>query len=185
MTTKAYNFNSYFSLGFRQLFSRLTTGLSVAILLSGCQTVTTSQYEATAKTTLTWQVKYSIEPGNDKIPRFEEFASNSLINRNGEKPEGAAIGPDDKGLWWSALPPKPSLDEIEQRQKPQEKHGRAELLRTVQYHLTYQEDGEPVRLPTNHQVYRQVARAYPYNKPLQLTLGVNDGSVEKAEPLGE
>jgi len=153
------------------------------IALTGCQTVTTDQYEATARTTHTWQVKYSLNPTTDKNPRFEEFASNSLVNRNGEKPEDAVIGPDDKGLWWPALPPKPSIDEIEQREKPQEKASPPELLRTVKYQLTYQQDGQKVTLPTNYQVYRQVARAHPYGKSLQLTLGLNDGSVEKAEPL--
>lgn len=155
----------------------------MVVALTSCQTVTTDQYEATARTTHTWRVKYSLNPSTDKNPRFEEFASNSLVNRNGEKPENAVIGPDDRGLWWSALPPKPSIDEIEQRQKPQEETSPPEMLRTVKYQLTYQQDGQKVTLPTNYQVYRQVARAYPYGKSLQLTLGINDGSVEKAEPL--
>jgi len=38
---------------------------------------------------LTWQVKYSLNPTSDKLPRFETFASTSLLNRNGLKPEGA------------------------------------------------------------------------------------------------
>ncbi len=143
--------------------------------------MTTGQYEATAQTTLTWQVKYSMNPTTEKNPRFEEFASNSLLNRNGEKPKDAVIGPDEKGLWWSALPPRPSIDEVEQRQKPQEKPSQAELLRTVKYQITYKQGGQTVTLPTNYDVYRQVARAYPSRKPLQLTLGINDASVEKAE----
>jgi hypothetical protein len=62
---------------------------SVAVALTSCNTVTTDQYEATAQTRLTWQVKYSIDSSEDKNPRFEEFASNSLNKRNGEKPEDA------------------------------------------------------------------------------------------------
>jgi len=146
-----------------------------------CDTVTTDQYEATAQTTLTWQVKYSMNPTTEKNPRFEEFASNSLLNRNGEKPKDAVIGPDQKGFWWSALPPRPSIDEVEQRQKPQEKPSQPELLRSVKYQITYKQGGQTVTLPTNYDVYRQVARAYPSRKPLQLTLGINDASVEKAE----
>jgi hypothetical protein len=38
-------------------------------------------------------------------------------------------------------------------------------------------------LPTNYEVYRQVVKAYPTRQALQLTLGVNDNSVEKAEPV--
>lgn len=155
--------------------------LAVGVALTGCRTVTTDQYEATAQATLTWQVKYSINPTTDNNPRFEEFASNSLVNRNGEKPKDAVIGPDEKGLWWSALPPKPSIDQVEQRKKPQEQASQPELLRTVKYQIIFQQDGQAMTLPTNYAVYRQVARAYPSRKPLQLTLGINDGSVEKAE----
>jgi hypothetical protein len=43
-------------------------------------------------------------------------------------------------------------------------------------------------LPTNCEVYRQVVKAYPQRTPLELTLGVlgvNDNSVEKAEPVSK
>ncbi|NER20097.1 MAG: hypothetical protein F6J96_05070 [Symploca sp. SIO1C2] len=181
------NSNSFFVssfpfLGHRQLFS-LVTSCSVAVALTSCSSVTIDQYQATAETTFTWRVRYTIDEATYRNPRFEEFASNSLLNYNGEKPEDAVIGPDDEGLWWPKMPPKPSIDQVEQREKVQEIHHKPELLRTVKYHLTYQQDGQTVTLPTNYQVYRQVARAYPYGKKLQLTLGINDGSVEKAEPL--
>jgi hypothetical protein len=42
------------------------------------------------------------------------------VNRNGVKPPGAVVGPDDRGLWWPTLPPRPSVDEVEQRKKSQE-----------------------------------------------------------------
>ncbi len=168
----------------RQVFPILM-GLSITVALTSCRTVTTNQYEATALTTLTWQVKYSIDSADDKHPRFEEFASNSLLNRNGEQPKDAVIGPDDQGLWWSALPPRPSIDEVEQRLKPQEKANKPEVLRTVKYQITYQQDGQSVTLPTNYDVYRQVARGYRSRKPLQLTLGINNASVTKAEPINE
>jgi len=166
----------------RQLLC-LVTSYSIAVALTSCSNITTDQYQATAQTTFTWRVRYTTHSQSYRNPRFEEFASNSLLNYNGEKPEEAVIGPDDQGLWWPAIPPKPSIDEVEQRQKLQEELHKPELLRTVQYQLTYQQDDQMVTLPTNYQVYRQVARAYPYGKSLQLTLGINNASVEKAEPL--
>ena len=155
----------------------------IGLLLTGCDSVLTDQYEATALTTLTWQVNYTDGVNSGKRGRFEEFSSASLLNRNGEKPEGRVTGPDDQELWWPIIPPKPSLDEIEQRQKSAETAGKPELLRTVKYEMTYQKDGQTVTQPTNYQVYRQVVKAYPDNRPLRLTLGINDASVEKAEPL--
>ena len=156
---------------------------SFTLVLASCGTTNVEQYEATAITTLTWQVNYTNDPQEDKRGRFEEFASSSITNRNGQKPEGKVVGPDDKGLWWPLIPSKPSLDEIEERQKrPYEKPGKPELLRTVKYYMTYQKDGQSINLPTNYSVYRQVVKAYPEGRPLQLTLGVNNGSVEKAEP---
>ncbi len=184
MNFNGLNFSVSRYLQYRQLFSILAS-FCMTVALTSCDTVTTNQYTATALTTLTWQVKYSTDPVNDKQPRFEEFASNSLLNHNGEQPEKGVIGPDDKGLWWPALPPRPSIDEVEQRQKPGEQPTKPELLRTVKYEITYQQDGQQVTLPTNYDVYRQVARAYPSRKPLQLTLGINNESVTKAELAGQ
>lgn len=153
----------------------------IAITLTSCSRVNTNQYEATARTTYTWQVKYSINPTSDKIPRFETFASMSLLNRNNLKPPRAVTGPDDKGLWWSTLPPRPTVDEVEQRQRPQEKATTPELLKSVAYQIKFAVGNQQRTLPTNYAVYRQVVKAYPQKIPLQLTLGVDDNSVEKAE----
>lgn len=153
----------------------------IAITLTSCSSVITDQYEATARTTYTWQVKYSLNPTSDKLPRFETFASTSLLNRNGLKPEGAVTGPDDRGLWWTALPPRPTVDEVEQRQRPQEKATTPELLKAVEYQIKFAVGNEQKTLRTNYEVYRQVVKAYPQRLPLQLTLGVNDNSVEKAD----
>lgn len=154
-----------------------------AIALSSCSNVTTDQYEATAKTTYTWQVKYSINPISDKLPRFETFISTSLVNRNGIKPDGAVIGPDDRGLWWPHLPPRPTVDQVEQRKRAGEQATTPQLVKSVDYQMSYRIGNRFLTLPTNYQVYRQVVKAYPQKIPLQLTLGVNDKSVEKAEPL--
>lgn len=164
-----------------RLLISLLASVGIAVALTSCDTVTTNQYEATAQATLTWQVVYSTDPVNQKHPRYEEFASNSLLNRNGEKPRDAVIGPDEKGLWWPKLPPKPTIDEVEQRQQPGEEASSPELLRTVQYQIMFQQNGQTVKLPTNYDVYRQVAKAYPSQKPLQLTMGLNNASVTKAE----
>lgn len=154
-------------------------------LLGGCTNVTTQDYSATAKTTYTWIVRYSTNP-NRTQERLEYFASRSLVNRNGEKPTEAVSGPDDRELWWPAIPPKPTLDEIEQRQKPAEQRSNAELLQDVDYTLTFRnEQGQSVTLPTNYDVYREVVKAYPDRIPLTLTLGPNDQSVEKAELTSE
>lgn len=156
---------------------------AIAIAITSCSNVTINEYEATAKTTYTWQIKYSLDPTSSKTPRFETFSSTSLINRNGIKPAGAVIGPDDRGLWWPHLPPRPTVDEVEQRKRPQEIASKPELVKSVDYQLSYRAGSSQVTLPTNYQVYRQVVKAYPQKIPLKLTLGINDKSVEKAEPL--
>ncbi|MEM7716175.1 MAG: hypothetical protein AAF349_21810, partial [Cyanobacteria bacterium P01_A01_bin.68] len=99
--------------------------------IAGCTNVTTSQYEATALTTYTWQVKYANNLTTEPSPRREEFATTSLLNRNGLKPSGAVTGPDDRGLWWAALPPRPTVDEVEQRQGSELQASRPELLKSV------------------------------------------------------
>ncbi|BAY13314.1 hypothetical protein [Calothrix sp. NIES-2098] len=167
----------------KPIFSPLTVVMLTALTLSSCSTLNTSQYEATALTTYTWQMKYANNLSNEPSPQFETFASTSLLNRNGLKPEGAVTGPDDRGLWWPALPPRPTVDEIEQRKKPQQEVSKPELLKTVEYKITYSVGSQQKTLPTNYDVYRQVVKAYPSRTPLELTLGVNDNSVEKAEIL--
>ena len=151
--------------------------------IAGCTNVTTSQYEATALTTYTWQVKYANNLTTEPSPRREEFATTSLLNRNGLKPPGAVTGPDDRGLWWAALPPRPTVDEIEQRQGSEQEASRPELLKSVKYEFIYSDGTQQRTLPTNYDVYRQVVKAYPERSLLELTLGVGDNSVEKAEPI--
>ncbi|MBC6433755.1 hypothetical protein FM036_25060 [Nostoc sp. HG1] len=156
-----------------------------ALTLTSCSTTIAEQYEATALTSYTWQVKYGNNLTNEPQPRIETFATTSVLNRNGVKPPGEVIGPDDRGLWWPTLAPRPSVDEVEQRKKSQEESGKPELMKDVKYKLTYGVGNTQKTLPTNYEVYRQVVKAYPERTPLQLTLGVNDNSVEKAEPVGK
>jgi hypothetical protein len=155
------------------------------LTLTSCSTATTEQYEATALTSYTWQVKYANNLISEPQPRIETFATTSVLNRNGVKPSEAVVGPDDRGLWWPTLPPRPSVDEVEQRNKSQEEAGKPELVKDVKYKLTYGVGNAQNTLPTNYEVYRQVVKAYPTRQALQLTLGVNDNSVEKAEPVSK
>ena len=165
-------------------FSWLVLAFFTAIAVTSCGVQTVERYEATAETTLTWQVNYTNDPMEDKRGRYEEFASASLTNRNGQKPEGRVVGPDDKGLYWSTIPLKPTIDDIEARQKNNyEKPQKPELLRQVKYYITFEQNGQTMTLPTNYEVYRQVVKAYPDRTPLKLTMGLNNGSVEKAEPI--
>lgn len=156
--------------------------LASTVLVS-CNSSTTNNYEATAQTTYTWQVEYLDQSDRKQLPRVEAFASTSLENRNGQRPDDAVTGPDDKGLWWPALPPEPTVDEIEdRRQNTSETLSSPLLQKSVQYSVTLDVDGQRRTLPTDYSVYRQVVKAYPNQEPLLFTLGVNDGSVEKAEP---
>ncbi|MHC5861924.1 hypothetical protein [Nostoc sp.] len=156
-----------------------------ALTLTSCSTSTTEQYEATALTSYTWQVKYAKNLTSEPRPRIETFATTSVLNRNGVKPPGEVIGPNDRGLWWPTLAPRPSVEQVEQRKKPQEEAGKPELVKDVKYKLTYEVGNAQNTLPTNYEVYRQVVKAYAQKTPLQLTLGINDDSVEKAEPVSK
>lgn len=134
-----------------------------------------------ALTRYTWSVEYAINPPKPATVRVEMFASTTLVNRNGLRPPGAVTGPDDRGLWWPAIPQRPTLDEIEERQQPLEQVGTPQLLRSVKYDLTFQASGRTVTLPTNFSVYRQVVKAYPSKQPLKFTLGMGQRSVWKAQ----
>ncbi|GAB4281223.1 MAG: hypothetical protein Fur0025_09670 [Oscillatoriaceae cyanobacterium] len=153
--------------------------LLAGVAIAGCNSIVTDRYQATAEVKYRWQVSYST--AQEKFPRQETFAAKSLVNVNGQKPLGAFTGPDDKGLWWPALPPRPTVEEMEQRQQPGENIGTPELHKSVEYKLNYQVGQETVTLPTNHEVYREVTKAYPQRLPLKFTLGVGDASVDKAE----
>ncbi|MEM6611518.1 MAG: hypothetical protein AAF652_04555 [Cyanobacteria bacterium P01_C01_bin.72] len=171
----------------RRKFSHIclaTASLGMAIALNSCGTTQSGagQYEATAKATYTWRVNYTNDPQENKRGRYVEFASASLTNVNGEKPEGAVLQ-DDNGIWWPKVPLKPTIDDREAGKKSSaEKIGKPELLQQVEYRVKFTQDGERLNLSTNPQVYRQVVKNYP-DTPLNFTLGVNNGSVIKATPI--
>lgn len=154
---------------------------SLVLGLTSCDQRTTSQYAATATVTYTWQVEYSINPDKTNQLRREKFASTSLVNKNGKRPGEAVTGPDDKGLWYPALPPRPTVDELEARQKPQEQMSQPELLKDADYTITYESEGQTINASTNYDVYRTVVKALPNQRPLELTLGVDNQFVQKAD----
>lgn len=156
----------------------------MSMMVTACERVSTTQYQATATTTYTWMVDYYDQNrSSDRPPRIETFATGSLVNTNGQRPADAVTGPDDKGLWWGALPPRPSLDEMEARQQPQETLGTPRLNKRVEYSVTFRLPGQDNRtLPTRYEIYRQVVRSYEQRQPLEFVLGINEGSVENVVP---
>ncbi len=161
----------------------------VALLVSSCTQVSTNAYEATADfeataaTTYTWQVEYAPRVGQDRPNdrRLEQFESTTVTNRNGIRPDAAGSGPDSKGLWWPVLPPEPTVDDIESRTRQGEIPGSPEVVKAVDYKITFDQAGESKTLPTDYDVYRQAVKAFEKDRPLALTLGPQDASVLKAE----
>lgn len=146
----------------------------------------TTDYQAAATTTYTWQVEYTpggVSADRPSDHRLEQFETASVTSVNGVRPEAAASGPDEKGLWWPALPPEPTVDQLEAQARGDERASRPEILKSVDYAITFNQAGETVTLPTDYDVYRQAVKAYERSRPLKLTLGPQDESVIKAEIL--
>ncbi|NET10369.1 MAG: hypothetical protein F6K16_37855 [Symploca sp. SIO2B6] len=154
---------------------------ALVIVVAGCTNLLTDDYEATAVTTYVWQVEYAGKSDRPTDRRIQQFASTSLVNVNGIMPDAAVGGADDKGLWWPTLPPRPSVDELEAGQKTHETIGTPELIKQVDYTLSFYMEGGQQTLPTNHSVYRQVVKGLRDERPLELTLGPDEKSVQKAE----
>jgi len=162
---------------------------ALVVTLSGCNQVSTNAYEATADfeataaTTYVWQVEYEPRTSKDRPNdwRLEQFDSTRVVNVNGIRPEAAGSGPDEKGLWWPVLPPKPTVDDIEARREKAENPRSPEVIKKVDYQITFNKAGESVTLPTDYDVYRQAVKAYERDRPLALTLGPQDNSVLTAE----
>jgi len=165
----------------RQYLSRILLGGLAAI--AACEPVTTNfattDYSATATVTYTWQVRYNRDDGRDRPndTRLEKFTAVSLDNQNGVRPGLAITGPDESGLWWPELPPKPTVDEVESRQKENEQPESPELIKSVDYTLTVDQAGQQKTLPTSYKVYRQAVKAHANQRPLEVILGPQDGSV--------
>ena len=166
----------------RHIFSPLLLGSVVAIAACNEPITTnfaTSDYSATATVTYTWHVRYNRADPRDRPndTRVEKFDSISLDNQNGVRPGLAVTGPDEKGLWWPQLPPKPTVDDIESRLGDNENPSAPEIIKSVDYSLTIDQAGQQRTLPTSYKVYRQAVKAHAEQRPLEVILGPQDGSV--------
>ena len=93
----------------------VVSALLVSVATFSCTQVETAEattdFEASATTTYTWQVEYNPRNVNHDRPndrRLERFESTSVTSRNGIRPEAEGSGPDSSGLWWPVLPPERS-----------------------------------------------------------------------------
>ncbi|MEM9567919.1 MAG: hypothetical protein AAF974_06385, partial [Cyanobacteria bacterium P01_E01_bin.34] len=119
----------------------VTSGVLVAFLAScgtNTEPVGTTQCKAAiARAIYRWRVDYS--PSRSTSSRIQErsefFDGNELINRNREEPAGAVSGPDGDGVWWPALPQRPSLETIDNAADRLEDSSEPTLVRTVDYFL--------------------------------------------------
>jgi hypothetical protein len=157
-------------------------GAIASLVFTACDTVKTADYEATALVSYTWQVEYVDNPDRPAGIRREKFATAMLLNRNGEKPVDAVTGPDDKGLWYPALPPRPNQDDIESRRKGQEQIGTPELIKGVEYKVKYAAEEQVRTLPTNADVYRQVSKAVKTGQAMEFLVGGDGRWVQQAKP---
>ncbi|HEY9881429.1 MAG TPA: hypothetical protein V6D29_23445 [Leptolyngbyaceae cyanobacterium] len=149
-------------------------------------TFSVENYEATATVTYTWQVEYAKSSDRTQSMRRQEYASTSLVNRNGQRPDEAATGPDDRGLWWPKLPPRPTVDELEAvKTSPADQRSDPQLLKDVDYAITFDSNGRRQTLPTNASVYRTASKAFANNQALELTFGPGEKAIATAKPVTE
>lgn len=147
-------------------------------------TFSVDNYEATATVTYTWQVEYTKSSDRTQSVQRQEYASTSLVNRNGQKPDEALTGPDDRGLWWPKLPPRPTVDELEAvKTSPADQRSDPQLLKDVDYAITFDNNGQRQTLPTNASVYRTASKALANNQALELTFGPGEKAIAAAEPV--
>lgn len=160
-------------------------------LVTGCENypatgeaVTTGTYEATATVTQTWRAEYARSFDRRQTIHMETFESNSLVNRNGVRPEGAATGPDDEGLYWPSLPPRPTADDLDSRKRePIEQRTDPAILREVDYAITFDYNGQRRTLPTTRTVYSEASRAFADQQALEVTFGPGDQSIGAARRI--
>lgn len=167
----------------RKLFG-LATGIGVGLAIASCGEVVTNDFEAMAVTTYTWRAEYApagVSPDRPREGRIEEFETNSLVNTNGEPTVDPTGERDSNGIWWPAIPPKPSVDELEARLKDGERFSEPLIDKSAEYTLTFDNNGETVTLPTDYKVYRRAVQAYEGDRSLKLLLGPQDAYVQKAE----
>lgn len=134
--------------------------IAAFLALNGCteknRLIPTTQCNAAiAIATQTWEVNYYINKtsGGLNTQRKQAFQRNTLTNLNGEKPVDG-VSSDDNGIWWAALPPRPTVDEMDQHRQLQEQNDPPLLQRSVDYQLRC----EDRTLKTDALTYREAAR---------------------------
>lgn len=171
----------YLSTGLLGLIAGLTVGCDQQMATGDA--VTTGTYEATATVTYTRQVEYAKSFDQARTIHRETFGSTSLVNRNGQKPDGAVTGPDENGLWWPALPPEPTAEELDSRKQHPNEQLSPDLLKQVDYAITFDYQGQRRTLPTNKSVYREAAQALTQQQALELTYGPGESTVAAARSI--
>ena len=153
---------------------------------------TTDCQAAIARANYRWRVDYEFNKtsSNSRVTdRFEFFASSQLVNINGEEPPDAETGPDENGIWWPALPPRPTPELINERRDRLETHGAPLLLRTVDYFLQC----EVGNLSTDRRTYHLASNALSDGATLSATyslgrvlkLRINNASTNAIAPNRE
>jgi hypothetical protein len=121
---------------------------------------------ATALATYGWEVAYFPERfrNDSHRHRIEAFASAELLNRNGIQPEGNVLGPDDEGVWWPRLPPRPTAEQLDERRDGTFRDNKPPLLqRNVRYWL----DCEEGTFATTDEQYRRLGLALREGKTVR------------------
>lgn len=167
----------------KQLLGLVAT-MGVGLAIAGCEEVVTSDYEAIAVTTYTWQAEYTprgVTPDRPREGRLETFETNSLVNMNGQPTVDPTGERDERGIWWPAIPPKPTVEELEARLEDGEVFSEPLINKSVDYTLTFDKQGSTVTLPSDYSVYRQAVKAHESERSLKLLLGAQEAYVQKAE----
>jgi hypothetical protein len=135
---------------------------------------------AIAIATQTWEATYYISKtaGGLNTQRSQSFQSNTLTNVDGKQPDNA-VSIDDNGIWWAALPPRPTADEVDQYRQTQEQNDPPQLQRSVEYQLRC-ENGT---LKTDAPTYREASRAIRAGQIVRVShLGDRALKIEAQEP---
>lgn len=167
MVSKLHDLNSRGWMG-------IASGVLIALLAS-CSSDTdpvgTTQCDAAiARASYRWRVDYA--PSRSTSSRIQErsefFEGSELINRNREEPEGAVSGPDNDGVWWPALPPRPSPEAVDNAAERLEDSGEPTLVRKVDYFLQCDEGD----LSTDRRTYRQTSTAFRSGETVEVSYGL-------------
>ncbi|MGK7908050.1 MAG: DUF1565 domain-containing protein [Synechococcus sp.] len=168
---------------------------ALILLFTSCGTgnepiATTHCDAAIARANYRWRVDYERNKtsSNNRITdRFEFFAGNQLININGEEPLNAVSGPDGDGIWWPALPARPTPEMIEARRDRLETNDDPLLVRTVDYFLQC-EAGD---LTANQRTYRRASNAFrkgenleashSLGRVLQVRMGITESNATNSD----